>query len=100
SGLRLTKGARYLVCLSNEPWFYEPWVNDPLRVETVDGLEVLVGPDELLVTGLAPGGVRYGSKFEAGLWPRQLNPSLAEPITYDEYLELLTEAMRLEETVP
>jgi hypothetical protein len=76
------KGKRYVVFLRNTAWNVSPVVGDlALRVETVDGSEVLVNSDGQAVTEVGPAGVEmgptlFGSIELDGTPPKALEKSL------------------------
>lgn len=65
NGVLLSEGSSYLLFLTNGVWYNQPWVATPLRIETVGAHEVLVDPQDRVVVGLDPGGLRYGADFSA-----------------------------------
>lgn len=62
------KGKRYIVFLRNTAWNVSPVVGDlALRVETVDGTEVLVDSAGQVVTEVGPRGIELGPALFGGL---------------------------------
>lgn len=93
------QGKRYVVFLRNTAWNVSPVVGDlALRVETVDGSEVLVKSDGHAVTEVGPGGVEvgpmlFGSPQLDGTPPKALGKSLRaldrKPLDRRNFVEAL-----------
>ena len=93
------KGKQYIVFLRNTAWNVSPVVGDlALRVETVDGTEVLVNSDGQVVTEIGPRGVELGPALFEGLEldgtpPKALGRSLSafdrKPLDRQSFVEAL-----------
>ncbi len=111
--ITLIKGGRYLLFLRNRPWFYDPLLGAALRVEQVNGREVLVDPEQHPLTALTPEGLVFGAAklftleadasgqhaaatLRAGLGPRDT----ARALDRDSFLALVREAIAVEGVSP
>lgn len=93
------KGKQYIVFLRNTAWNVSPVVGDlALRVETVDGTEVLVDSDGQVVTEVGPRGVERGLALFGGLEldgtpPKALGKGLSaldrKPLDRQSFVEAL-----------
>jgi hypothetical protein len=97
------KGKQYVVFLRNTAWNVSPIVGSlALRVETVDGTEVLVNSDGQAVTQVSPRGVEvgpalFGSPELDGTPPKALGRSLLaldrQPLDRQSFVEALNAAL-------
>ena len=80
---RFSQPGRYLVFLENTTWFYSPVVGAlALRVEVVDGTELLISQEGFAVTGIGRDGLSYEGPqlFEP---VREITRRLAPPVALE-----------------
>jgi hypothetical protein len=80
---RFSEPGHYLVFLENTTWFYSPVVGAlALRVEVVDGAELLINPEGFAVTGIGNSGLSYeGPQLFAPV--RELTRPFAPPVALE-----------------
>lgn len=57
----LVKGARYFLFLGNREWFYSPFRGEALRVDSVNGREMLLDAGERPLLSVTPQGFHFGN---------------------------------------
>lgn len=114
--VKYVEGASYVLFLSNEPWFFEPTVGEPLRVDEIDGQQVLSDTHGRALRSLSPRGMSFGAELvaedaappapgardenaKATVGALSESPAAVRPLAVAEALDVATFSRLLEEAI-